>query len=92
MKPLRLATYNIHKGKGMDRRTSVDRIGRVLEELDADIVALQETTADQAHRLGEALGFHVANPVGVVSTFVLWWAIIVSVWLALRRLFHDKQV
>lgn len=34
----------------------------------------------------QALGFHAANPVGVVSTFVLWWAIIVSVWLALRRL------
>ncbi len=36
----------------------------------------------------QALGFHVANPVGVVSTFVLWWAIIVSAWLALRRLFR----
>jgi endonuclease/exonuclease/phosphatase family metal-dependent hydrolase len=60
LKPLRLATYNIHKAKGMDRRTSVDRISRVLEEVNADIIALQETTADQAHHLGDALGFHVA--------------------------------
>ena len=34
----------------------------------------------------EILGFHAANRVGVVITLVLWWAIIVSVWLALRKL------
>ena len=34
----------------------------------------------------EALGFHVVNAVGVVSTVVLWWGIIVIVWLVLRRL------
>ena len=34
----------------------------------------------------EAFGFHLANGVGVLSTVVFWWAIIVSVWLALRRL------
>jgi hypothetical protein len=36
----------------------------------------------------ESFGFHVPNPVGVLSTVVLWWAIIVSVWLALRRLWR----
>ena len=37
----------------------------------------------------EAFGFHVANRVAVVSTVVFWWAIIVSVWLAVRRLWRN---
>jgi formate hydrogenlyase subunit 3/multisubunit Na+/H+ antiporter MnhD subunit len=28
----------------------------------------------------EALGFTVANPVGVVSTVVFWWALILMAW------------
>lgn len=38
----------------------------------------------------EAHGFHVVNAVGVVSTVVLWWGIIVIVWLAVRRLWKTK--
>jgi hypothetical protein len=34
----------------------------------------------------EAFGFHVAKPVGVLVTVFFWWAIIVLVWLGLRRL------
>jgi len=60
VKPLRIATYNIHKAKGMDRRTSIERIGRVLEEVDADVVALQETVVHHAHYLGDKLGYHVS--------------------------------
>jgi len=36
----------------------------------------------------EALGIHVPKPVGVLTTAVVWWAIIVAVWLALRRLWR----
>ena len=39
---LRVATYNIHKCAGFDRRTDPDRIARVLREIDADILCLQE--------------------------------------------------
>ena len=39
---LTFASYNIHKGIGLDRRRDPHRILRVLEELDADVVALQE--------------------------------------------------
>ncbi len=46
---LRFASYNIHKGVGLDRRRDPERIIAVLRELDADIVALQE--ADR--RLGD---------------------------------------
>ncbi|MEO8650288.1 MAG: endonuclease/exonuclease/phosphatase family protein [Acidobacteriota bacterium] len=42
MSRLRIATYNIHKCVGIDRRYSPERIGDVLEEIDADVVALQE--------------------------------------------------
>lgn len=39
---LKLASYNIHKAVGVDRRRDPDRILRVLHEIGADIVALQE--------------------------------------------------
>ena len=39
---IRVATYNIHKCQGLDRRTSAERIAAVIAELDADVVALQE--------------------------------------------------
>jgi endonuclease/exonuclease/phosphatase family metal-dependent hydrolase len=42
MKHLRVATYNIHKCIGIDRRYSPERIVDVLRETGADIVALQE--------------------------------------------------
>lgn len=40
---LTFASYNIHKGVGLDGKRDADRIIRVLHELDADIIALQET-------------------------------------------------
>lgn len=37
-----VASYNIHKGVGLDRRRDPERILAILREVDADIVALQE--------------------------------------------------
>jgi endonuclease/exonuclease/phosphatase family metal-dependent hydrolase len=39
---LSFASYNIHKGVGLDRRRDPDRILAILNELGADVVALQE--------------------------------------------------
>jgi endonuclease/exonuclease/phosphatase family metal-dependent hydrolase len=39
---LTVASYNIHKAVGLDRRRDPDRILSVLREIDADVVALQE--------------------------------------------------
>lgn len=39
---LRIATWNMHAGVGLDGRFSPGRIARVLGELDVDLVALQE--------------------------------------------------
>ena len=59
---LRIATYNIHRCRGMDRRTAPQRIAEVLRDIDADVVALQEVIgagpagAGQAEEIGAALG------------------------------------
>ena len=39
---LTVASYNIHKAIGLDRRRNPERVLTVLREIDADIVALQE--------------------------------------------------
>lgn len=39
---LTVASYNIHKAVGLDRRRDPDRIISVLREIDADVIALQE--------------------------------------------------
>jgi len=63
-RPVRIVSYNVHACVGRDRRFMPDRIADVLEELDADLVALQEvedrpwgegTVSDY---LAERLGMH----------------------------------
>ncbi|HWK42973.1 MAG TPA: endonuclease/exonuclease/phosphatase family protein [Croceibacterium sp.] len=46
---LTFASYNIHKAVGVDGRRDADRIVRVLREIDADVIALQECD----YRFGE---------------------------------------
>jgi endonuclease/exonuclease/phosphatase family metal-dependent hydrolase len=59
---LRVATYNIHRCRGMDRRVMPARIAEVLREIDADVIALQEVIgagpagAGQAEEIGASLG------------------------------------
>ena len=40
--PITIASYNMHKAVGLDGRRDPHRVLRVLQEIDADIVALQE--------------------------------------------------
>src|SRR6185503_15600477 len=62
----RIATYNIHKSRGLDRRVRPERIVKVLKETGADIIALQEVVGmDHADRqqnqvrwIADELGFH----------------------------------
>ncbi|HEY5382076.1 MAG TPA: endonuclease/exonuclease/phosphatase family protein [Acidobacteriaceae bacterium] len=64
---LRVATYNIHKCRGFDRKTSPERILDVIRELDADILCLQEVVNapdgprlfDQAGEIARALPGYV---------------------------------
>src|SRR5262249_48535929 len=64
---MRLVTYNIHKARGMDGRTSIKRIANVLSGLDADIIALQEVFAvgDSAEGQVEL----IASELGLRSAF-----------------------
>ena len=62
---LRVATYNIHKCRGLDGRVRPERIVKVLRELNADIIALQEVLSlpgdqggdDHARFIAQELGF-----------------------------------
>lgn len=59
---LRIATYNIHRCRGLDGRTRPERIAAVLHAIDADVVALQEVVGagprggGHAEELGALLG------------------------------------
>jgi endonuclease/exonuclease/phosphatase family metal-dependent hydrolase len=59
---LRVATYNIHRCRGLDGRTSTERVANVIRSIDADVIALQEVvgagpkSAGQAEELGAQLG------------------------------------
>jgi endonuclease/exonuclease/phosphatase family metal-dependent hydrolase len=59
---LRVVTYNIHRCRGMDRRTRPDRVAAVLRAVDADIIALQEVIGagpggvSHIEEIGAALG------------------------------------
>lgn len=49
---LAVASYNIHKGVGTDRRRDLDRIAAVISEIGADIIALQEVDTRFGTRTG----------------------------------------
>jgi len=63
MTRLRVASYNIHCGIGRDGRFNEERILEVLQEIDADVVALQEVESrasgiDMLEWLARKTGFH----------------------------------
>jgi endonuclease/exonuclease/phosphatase family metal-dependent hydrolase len=66
---LRVATYNIHRCRGWDQRVLPSRIARVLEEVDADIIALQEVVnhAASAEQPGQAC--YLAKKLGYECRF-----------------------
>jgi endonuclease/exonuclease/phosphatase family metal-dependent hydrolase len=66
---IRIASYNIHKCRGLDGRTRPERIAEVLSELDADVIALQEVLSieggspqeNQAQFIADALGGYTVH-------------------------------
>lgn len=73
---LRVMTYNIHHGAGMDGKLDLDRIAEVIKSGGTDIVGLQEVDAnysarsdfqDQARILAEKLQMHYVYGPAIVS-------------------------
>jgi endonuclease/exonuclease/phosphatase family metal-dependent hydrolase len=62
MPTLRVATYNIHRCRGLDGRTSPTRIAEVIRAIAPDVIALQEVigagpnTTGHAEEIGAQLG------------------------------------
>lgn len=74
MTPLVVASYNIHRGVGLDRRRDLDRIAAVIAEMQPDVIGLQEVIrlgggahADQATYLASRLGMGLV--MGVTRTY-----------------------
>jgi endonuclease/exonuclease/phosphatase family metal-dependent hydrolase len=65
MNRIRIATYNIHKCVGIDRRFSPERIAEVLQEVDADIVALQEVLCHSSAHKREHQAEFIAEELGM---------------------------
>jgi endonuclease/exonuclease/phosphatase family metal-dependent hydrolase len=55
-----VASYNIHKAEGLDRRVDLARIARVLSEIDADLIGVQEIYEPQAEALAAELRMGMA--------------------------------
>ncbi len=92
---IRVATYNIHSGRGMDGRTRLERIAGVLAAVDADVVALQEVIGasplkpGQAAELGAALGMGwVMAPTRHVRT-ALFGNVVLSKFPVRHHVQHD---
>jgi len=60
---VRVATYNIHRGRGLDGHVSMRRIAEVLQEIDADVVGVQEIYEAQAEHLARDLGMELVTGV-----------------------------
>jgi endonuclease/exonuclease/phosphatase family metal-dependent hydrolase len=48
--PIVVASYNIHRGVGLDRRRDLDRLAAVIAETHADVIALQEVIREEGDR------------------------------------------
>ncbi|HRX87701.1 MAG TPA: endonuclease, partial [Phycisphaerae bacterium] len=63
---IRVLTYNIHHGAGMDKQIDLPRIAKIIRDSGADLVALEEVDrnvprtshVDQPAVLGELTGMH----------------------------------
>jgi endonuclease/exonuclease/phosphatase family metal-dependent hydrolase len=66
-RPITVCTYNVHGFVGRDRRADVDRIARVVKEIDPDVLGVQEVDCrrdcDSLQRLAHATGLEsIAGP------------------------------
>jgi endonuclease/exonuclease/phosphatase family metal-dependent hydrolase len=65
MNRFRVATYNIHKCRGADGRVHPERVARVLEEVGADIVSLQEVVSHEGAAAADHQAAFLAGRLGL---------------------------
>jgi endonuclease/exonuclease/phosphatase family metal-dependent hydrolase len=65
---LRVATYNVHKCRGLDGKVRPDRIAEVLRQADANVIALQEIFGDSSPE-GAAQARYLADELGMYLVF-----------------------
>jgi len=95
-----VATYNIHRCVGVDRRYDPARIAAVLREIDADVIGLQEVDArrlgernlDQWAYLSEATGMHAIVGANVLDHRGRFGNAILTRWPVLSTRLHDLSV
>ena len=94
-----VASYNIHRCIGRDRRRLPARIVEVLRELDADIVALQEVEAehrddalDQWAYLAQALGYFCTPGISLRTHRRDYGNALLSRWPADAVRLHDLSI
>jgi endonuclease/exonuclease/phosphatase family metal-dependent hydrolase len=66
---VRLLTYNIHHGRGLDRRYDLERIARVIEDEQPDIVALQEVERHRRRTRADDQPVWLAKRLGMSHVF-----------------------
>lgn len=93
---IKVASYNIRKAIGTDRRRNPERIIDVLNEMDADVIALQEADRrfGQRHavlppRLLEAHSAYRAVPLAIGTTSMGWHGNAMLVRAGAEILTHD---
>jgi endonuclease/exonuclease/phosphatase family metal-dependent hydrolase len=64
---VRVATYNVHKCRGLDGRMRPERVVEVLREVDADIVALQEVVCRDGRRRVDHQASYIAEELGLYA-------------------------
>jgi endonuclease/exonuclease/phosphatase family metal-dependent hydrolase len=64
---IRLVTANVQHALVDGRRVDLDRLGRALADLDADVVALQEVDHGQARSGGESQTYRLAAALGMTE-------------------------
>ena len=67
MHRFRIATYNIHKCRGVDGRVHPERVARVLEEVNADIVSLQEVVSHEGADIVDHQADFLAGRLGLAG-------------------------
>lgn len=66
---IRVLTYNIHHGEGMDKKIDLERIAKVIKSVAPDIVALQEVDQGTARTKGADQPAELARLVGMPIVF-----------------------